>query len=194
MLARPVADVAAFLETARRVFPIEPPETRRHPDPTGETPHRIDGIHAFLDRFDGRLPARDDWRHFREWGLTRVGLGIESGAPEIRAKFSKHWDDNVLRTVATDLKAAGIGIGVAVLATTGGAADSSRHVEATAKLVAGLGLGRGDLVMLLDPREIAERDPAALSQAEFEAGRDALRTALGLNPAPPGSKSSLTAS
>ncbi len=178
VLLRPIEDVAAYLTTASRVFPIDPTGGHRHPDPTGESPHRLDGVHTFLDRFDAALPDAAGLLRLRKLGLTRVSLGIESGATEIRALSAKHWDEGVPRYFVSDLKAAGISVGLATLIGAGGADASAQHVAATAALLLGLGLGRGDLVMLLDARETAGMEPSAFSQAEYEAQRDELRSAL----------------
>jgi hypothetical protein len=181
VLRRPVGDVAAYLEAAARVFPVEPTDGRRHPDPTGETPHRLDGIHAFLDRFETPLPSPDDWRRFRALGLTRVILGVESGDPGVRALFAKSWADDALRATVSGLKAAAIGVGLAVLVGAGGVEGEASHLAATAALVNALDLGPGDLVSLLDAREVAGAEPLAftpLSDPAFDAQRDELKSRL----------------
>jgi hypothetical protein len=55
-----------------------------------------------------------------------------------------------------DLKAAGLGVGVAVLVGAGGLALADEHESATGTLLASIGLGPGDLVSLLDAREFRD--------------------------------------
>lgn len=187
VLRRPFGDLIAYLETAGRVFPIEAKGGRRHPDPTEETPHTLLGIHAFLDRFGPPLPSSDGWRRCRSLGLSRVCLGVESGAPSVRALYAKHWRDEAFRTLVSELKGAEIGVSLALLVGAGGLENEAVHVEETTALVNALELGPGDLVALLDAREVAgagrvERpEPLAftpLSDPRQALQRDELRTRL----------------
>ena len=116
VLRRPVDDVAAYLETSARIFPLK------------------GGIHTVLDRFEAPRPRADDWRRFASLGLRRVGLAVESGAPGVRALYGKTWADDDLRAVVADLKGAGLGVGVLTLVDAGGAEHATAHVEATAAL------------------------------------------------------------
>jgi len=161
VLRRPADDVAAYLEAAARVFPIEPNAGHRHPESSEATPHRFDGIHVFLDRFDPSLPTADDWRRFRALGLTRVCLGVESGDPAVRSLYLKSWTDDALRATVSALKGAGIGVGLALLVGAGGVENEAAHVDASAALLNALELGTGDVISLLDAREVAGIDQAA---------------------------------
>jgi hypothetical protein len=182
VLRRPVADVAAYLEAAASVFPIEPAEGPRHPDPSGDTPHRLGGVHAFLDRFTPPLPDRDAWRRLRALGLVGVSLGVESGDPAVRALYGKDWTGEALAALVADLKAAEIGVGVIALVGAGGADGSDRHLDATAELINTLELGPGDIVSLIDAVEISGPDPVGcpepLTGAALAAQRDALKARL----------------
>ncbi|MBV8677577.1 MAG: radical SAM protein [Planctomycetaceae bacterium] len=146
VLRRPSEEVLAYLETVARVFPIG-------------AASRLEGIHAFLDDFSAPRPDRETWRIFRGLHLSRVSLGVESGDPEVRAMYRKAWANEDLVAIVADLKAAGIGVGVLVLAGAGGAEHAESHLAATADLINALELGPGDLVSLLDAEEV--RDPHA---------------------------------
>ncbi len=146
VLRRPSGEVAAYLETVAHVFPIG-------------AASRLEGIHAFLDDPSALRPDRETWRIFRGLHLSRVSLGVESGDPEIRALYRKAWANEDLVATVADLKAAGIGVGVLVLADAGGAEHAESHLAATADLINALELGPGDLVSLLDAEEV--RDPYA---------------------------------
>jgi hypothetical protein len=182
VLRRPVGDVTAYLDAVGRVFPIDPTPGRRHPEPSEGSPHRLDGVHAFLDRFGPPLPSSDDWRRYRERGMTRVGLGIESGAAMVRELYGKSWPDEALRGVVSDHKAAGIGVSLALLVGAGGVENARAHVAATVDLVTSLDLGPGDLVSLLDAREVAgglePRSFTPLDDAGHAAQSDELRARL----------------
>lgn len=142
-LLRPEPDVAGYLETIRNVVST-----------AGSTP-APEGIHAFLDDAPSVGPSRSAWAEYAERGLRRVTLGLESGAREVRALYAKTWRDDDLRRLVADLKAAGIGLGVLTLVGGGGIEHAGPHVDATVALLTSLELSPGDIVSLLDAREVA---------------------------------------
>jgi hypothetical protein len=181
VLLRPLDDIVAYLESVARVFPIDSTPGHRHPDVSEDTPHRLDGVHAFLDRFTPPLPGADAWRRLRVLGLVRVSLGVESGDPRVRESRGVRWSNDELRTTVSDLKTAGVGVGVLILVGAGGVENAESHVEETARLVNSLEVGAGDLVTLLDAREFAWAEPstcAPLSGNEWVAQRDELKSRL----------------
>lgn len=183
VLRRPVADVAAYLETIAQVFPIEPEASRlRAQDRTDETA-RLDGVHAFLDNPALPRPALDDWKRFASLHLRRVSLGVESGDPIVRQLYRKDWENADLITLVTDLKRAGLAVTVVVLVDAGGQEHAEAHLAGTASLIEELELGAGDLVAMLDSAEV--RDPACtdpgftpLPRAHFSAQQARLKEAL----------------
>ena len=184
VLSRPPDDVAAYLGTVSRRFPVRPAAGPRRPDTSG-APHWLDGVHSFLDEFQSHLPDADVLTRWRALGLTRVTLGVESGDESVRSRFGKAWSNADLVATVANLKAAGIGVGLIVLAGAGGASTSAGHVAATTDLVLGLGLSAGDLVSLVDARELEDGTAgdrpsnAALAAEvdEFKAGLAPLRAA-----------------
>jgi len=184
VLRRPTADVAAYLETILRVFPVEPTARRRHPDPSEASAFRLDGIHAFLDQFVGPLPGPEDWTRFRSLGLVRVSLGIESGCSDVRSLYGKAWSDENLRETVESIKAAGIGVSPIVLIGAGGSEHSDRHVSSTAELINSLAIGPGDVVSLVDAGELRSTGPGGtstftpLAPEVLNAQRDALKSRL----------------
>ncbi len=178
VLLRPVGDVTAYLEILGRVFPIDAAGGPRPRSVSADAPPSLGGVHAFLDRFDARRHDRDALRSHRAGGLVRVSLGVESGAPEVRARYAKTWTDDALRAAVADLKAAGIGVGVIALVGAGGEGDAGRDPDATAALLKALELGPGDLVSLIDAEEIRGPDPAGLTAAARAERLDALKTRL----------------
>jgi len=159
VLHRPAQDVAAFLGTVGRTFPIEPKTRRGSPDRAEDDDDRprVDGIHVFLDDFALPRPDRSGWRELVDRGLVRVSLGVESGDPNVRTIYHKSWADDELRSTVADIKTAGLGVSVLTLVGAGGVERAKPHVELTARLIASLDLAPGDFVFLLDENEV--RDP-----------------------------------
>ena len=158
-LRRPLDEVAGYLDLASRTFPVEPGLGPRRPDTGEDVQPRLDGVHAFLDRFDPPLPDRKGWTELRSRGLTRVSLGIESGDPAVRARFGKSWTNEVLVSLVANLEAAAIGVTVILLVGAGGVEhDDDRQAEATADLLLTLPLGAGDLVSLLGASDLPGPD------------------------------------
>ncbi len=187
VLRHSAADLEAYLETISRVFPIEPTTRHRHPGPFEETRARLDGIHAFLDDFASPLPGLADWRRFQKLGLVRVSLGVESGCPEVRSLYGKHWANGDLIELAAVLKDAGIGVSPIVLIGAGGSENEKRHVSETLDLINALELGLGDVVALVDAAEVRASglgepiEPLAftpISVSHRDAQRDVLKTRL----------------
>ena len=154
VLRLPVGEIISSLETVLRIFRVEPSVRRRHPDPSGETPFRLDGIHTFLDDFGKPMPDPIDWERFRSLGLIRVSLGIESGSNDVRQFYGKSWSNAALLEWAKAVKNAGIGISPIVLVGAGGRENTDAHETATAELINSLPLGPGDVVSLIDAAEI----------------------------------------
>ena len=177
VLRRPTEDIAAYLSTVAEVFPIDPAPGHRRPNAAEDAPHRLDGVHAFLDDVSPPLPDRDGWRRLRALGLVRVGLGVGSGDPAVRAALGTTWTNDAMREAVCALKAAGVGVGVSLLVGAGGHEGSGRHVEGTAELVNALELGPGDLVALLDAREMGGPGEP-LTDPAWAAQRDALKAGL----------------
>jgi hypothetical protein len=156
-LRQPTETVAAYLETIAAFFPIDPKSARHRAGNAPDASPRLEGIDTFLDDFSAPRPDRAAWRRFRALHLRRVSLGVESGAPDVRALYRKDWKNDDLLAIVADLKDAGLGVGVLVLVDAGGIEHADRHLEATAELINALPLGPGDLVYLLDGNEV--RDP-----------------------------------
>ena len=154
LLLRPIDDIAAYLEAAGAVFPLDPGARRRRPRDLPDDAPSLDGLSAFLDRFDPRLPGPAGYRRLRDLGLIRVTIGVESGAPEVRALSGKDWGDDALRAAVSGLAGAGIEVNLALLVGAGGVEAADRHVAATADLVGSLDLAPGSLVYLIDAAEV----------------------------------------
>jgi len=146
VLRLPGPDVLAYLDVIARDL-----------KPAGEDGDGpwIEEVHAFLDDFERPVLDAPTLRAARDRRLSRIALGVESGAPELRRLYGKGWGDADLKSFAAHAKAAGVELSVLALVGAGGKARRSEHVERTRALIESLLLTRGDLVFLLDEREIA---------------------------------------
>ena len=117
----------------------------------------------------------------------RVSVGVESGCPEVRSLYGKHWVNGDLIELAAVLKDAGIGVSPIVLIGAGGSENEERHVSETLDLINALELGAGDVVSLVDAGEVRASglgepiEPLAftpLSVSHRDAQRDVLKTRL----------------
>jgi hypothetical protein len=154
LLRRPGAEVLELLDAVTRVFAIRPNTARPGTRDRDLDEASLAGFLAFLDRFEGPLPDRAAWSTLRARHLTRVVLGIESGACEIRELYGKTWTDEALSAAVADMKAAGIAMSVVLLVGAGGALHAERHEQASVRLLNALPLGPGDLVYLVDADEV----------------------------------------
>ncbi|WP_165228694.1 hypothetical protein [Aquisphaera insulae] len=172
--------VEAYLEAVADILPIG---TDGGPAARGGagTPPRLQGIHAFVDRFDAPRPSRDALRAFRGRHLTSLSLGIASGDPVVRERLGAAWTDEDLRSFVDDLRAAGIRLSVLTLADAGGSDRQQEHLARTTDLVRSLELGRSENVFILDSSDVMDLDERGASIGRGEgtpAARDRLRDAL----------------
>jgi hypothetical protein len=158
VLRGPVDDVAAYLDTIRQVFPIQPTASSREGDFAGmdSAAPRLEGIHAFLDNFTPPRPDRAAWCDFAARGLVRLSLGVESGDSAVRAFYGKNWVDTELRTCVSELKESGLAVSLMTLVGAGGIEQAEMHVRETAALIQTLDLRAGDHVFLLDENEVRD--------------------------------------
>jgi radical SAM superfamily enzyme YgiQ (UPF0313 family) len=105
------------------------------------------GIYSFVDSFHTEFEDLDVWRRYRELGLRRVYMGVESGNDELLATMGKPSTASSTREAAEILKASGIELGAIVITGLGGRAYAERHVSDTIKLLNSLMLDGNDLVL-----------------------------------------------
>ncbi|MEM0140606.1 MAG: radical SAM protein [Thermoplasmatales archaeon] len=111
-------------------------------------------VYAFTDAFTTMKNKKiGDFIRMRENGLTRVYIGIESGDQYVLKLLNKPMDISGARREIEDIKRAGIGVGVIVMSGAGGKALAREHVESTARFIATLPLGKGDVVYISPLRE-----------------------------------------
>ncbi len=166
VLRQPIDDVLGYFDAIGRALPLST---------------AIEHIHVFIDDFSDPVPGVELLEAARKRRLSHVALGIESGDPVVRGLYGKTWPDEAVRDFVSRAKASGVELSVLTLVGAGGAERGADHVAATARLIESLPLARGDLVFLLDDREIAGSTiPGAtpLDQAAWSAQLEQLRQAL----------------
>ena len=175
VVRQPADRLLDFLELAAQAG--GPPQTQGMSNCGASEAATWEAIHAFVDDFAPPRPTRETWLRARERRLMRVSLGVESGSPRIRSDYGKRWDDSDLAAMVDDLKSSGIGVSLLLLAGAGGAQNADEHRRETARLVQTLKLGKGDMVFVLDERELQQEVPeeSAVNQdPTWIAGRDQL--------------------
>jgi hypothetical protein len=181
VLRRPRDELTAYLDILGRMFPFESGRNGGSDGSEDESP-RLDGVHVFLDDFSAPRPDRGVLQACRERHLVHVSLGVESGDPSIREGYGKTWSDDELRAIVSDLKACDIRVSVLTLVGAGARGRFEEHTTRTAALLASLNLARGDVVFLLDEKELIDpgRELAEfqLAGAAWSEQQQALKQAL----------------
>jgi hypothetical protein len=182
VLRRPADEMIENLEILGRHFEIIPKQKGRAAPLVDDKAH-LEGVHTFLDDFSLPRPGPESLRAYRQRHLAHVGLGVESGDPEVRGTYGKRWSNDDLRDWVADLRSADIGFSILTLVGAGGKRWSEAHLSGSFELFSSLGLGRGDTIFLLDEREI--RDPAsaaeqveALSSSDWDRQLDRIKQGL----------------
>ncbi len=105
-------------------------------------------IYSFLDIFTGRRKTVEEYAQLRTRGLRRVYLGVETGDETLLRFLNKPQQPADAVDLVRTLKAAGLSVGVIVMAGVGGARFTDAHVTRTLELLNSLPLAEGDLVYL----------------------------------------------
>jgi radical SAM superfamily enzyme YgiQ (UPF0313 family) len=113
--------------------------------PNGGGPREM---YAFLDVFSGQHKTAQEFAELRAHGLRRVYVGVETGDDGLLAFLNKPQRGADALAVVQALKAAGLGVGVIVMAGVGGDRYGRSHVARTVELLNAMPLGAGDLIYL----------------------------------------------
>ncbi|HEY6103793.1 MAG TPA: radical SAM protein [bacterium] len=113
--------------------------------PNGGGPREM---YAFLDVFSGLRKTAQEFAELRTHGLRRVYLGVETGDDGLLAFLNKPQRSADALAVVQALKAAGLGVGVIVMAGVGGDRYDRSHVAQTLELLNAMPLAAGDLIYL----------------------------------------------
>lgn len=105
-------------------------------------------VSGFVDVFTGQRKSAEDWRALRDAGLKRVYVGLETGHDPLLAWVNKPGGREASRQFVSQLKEAGLEVGVIVMTGLGGLTYAAGHVADTSALLEQLPLSSGDLVYL----------------------------------------------
>ncbi|MDQ7820400.1 MAG: radical SAM protein [Armatimonadota bacterium] len=145
--------------------------------PTSDLAERLDLIRSrlsddgtrpvvsFLDIFTGRKKSAEDYGALRQLGLRRVYLGVETGDDDLLRLLNKPQQARDALDLVRTLKAAGLQVGVIVMAGVGGRRFADSHVDRTLQLLNALPLDEGDLIYLSAFVERPHSDYAAVARA-----------------------------
>jgi len=123
-----------------------------------ELPSRYaEGIHSFLTARTAARTDPDTFERLADRGLERVYVGVESGSDEVLDLLRKPQTRAEVTQGIERVSAAGIGVGVILLAGVGGRALADTHVETTADLVGSLPLAPADIVYV-SPLAVGDTD------------------------------------
>lgn len=105
-------------------------------------------LYAFLDIFGAEQKTDAQYAELRELGLRRVYIGLESGDEAVFALLNKPGSPAQCVETVRRIKAAGIRVGVILLAGAGGERLAAGHVARSLEALAAMGLDAGDLVYI----------------------------------------------
>lgn len=144
-------------------------------------------VYSFIDLYTGERKAPESWRRLAELGLHRVYIGMETGLDELLRFLNKPGSAAELVRFVSDLKAAGLAVGLIVMVGVGGREFRESHARTTLETIARMPLSQGDLIYLSPFIEqpgtayVQRRIDAALtpmSAPQIEAELDRLARAL----------------
>ncbi len=106
-------------------------------------------MYSFIDGFlTPRRLAAEDLGELRDLGLTKVYFGIESGNEDVLRILNKPMKTDEALSFISDVKRAGINVGLIFLAGAGGRRYWDQHVRDSARFVSRLELDRHDTVFI----------------------------------------------
>ena len=106
-------------------------------------------VYAFSDAFTTPLSkSESDYSQMHSAGLKRVYIGVESGSRRVLDILNKPMNLDMALAEMRQMKAAGIDLGVIIMAGAGGRALAEDHIRDTSDFVAELPLSRGDVVYI----------------------------------------------
>ncbi|WP_189004829.1 radical SAM protein [Deinococcus roseus] len=105
-------------------------------------------ISSFIDVFTGNKHTREEWKALKELGLQRVFIGMESGLDEVLSFINKPGSQQDLQEFVSDLKAAGLQVGLILMVGVGGQEFREPHAQASLDALEQMPLDREDLIYL----------------------------------------------
>lgn len=119
--------------------------------------YTLKGIYAFLDIFGADRKTLADYQELKEYGVKRIYIGLETGDDELFMHLNKPGAPEACVEAVRTIKAAGINVGVILLAGAGGQQFAQQHVDHSLQRISEMPLGQGDLVYI-SPLVVAGND------------------------------------
>jgi radical SAM superfamily enzyme YgiQ (UPF0313 family) len=108
--------------------------------------HAAMGLYSFLDIFGAKRKQQADYRELHDYGLRRIYIGLETGDRELFAMLNKPGSPQGCIEAVHTIKAAGIAVGVIILAGVGGDRYAEQHLNASIDVINAMDLDAGDVV------------------------------------------------
>lgn len=105
-------------------------------------------LYAFLDIFGAGRKTPAEYAELRDYGVRRVYIGLESGDEAVYRLLNKPGSPQQGVEIVAQIKAAGINVGIILLAGAGGADLAHRHVARSLAALAAMNLDERDLVYI----------------------------------------------
>lgn len=146
----PQPQLRDLLRIARAEFPVLPARLtgarrqrwlQRHPE-------HVTGIYSFIDVVSGLRKTPDDWAELAKLGLRRVYLGAETGSADLLRWLNKPGSPEGMLALIAQLQAAGIGVGLIVMAGVGGERFADSHLHGTVDLLRQVRWGEPDILYI----------------------------------------------
>jgi hypothetical protein len=135
------------------------------------SPTRFRGIATFLDAFTGARIGRREFTRLRQLNLRQVFIGMETGDARLLEWLRKPATGREIRQTVRAARASDLHVGVMVLLGAGGERFFDQHVRHSVELIAGMRLGRGDVVYL---SPLVTAPDAEYARLAADAGMDPL--------------------
>lgn len=154
----PQRRLVELLKVVHEEFPIETPQA--------DADYTLKGIYSFLDIFGAEKKTLENYRELRELGLKRIYIGLETGDNELFKLLNKPGSPEECVEAVRTIKAAGINIGIIILAGAGGDRFYHQHVHQSLQAIGAMGLGIGDLVYI-SPLMLSGQDAYSCSMRDL---------------------------
>jgi hypothetical protein len=150
----PQARLLDLLQIIHEEFPIDVSRRGYGGD------YALQGIYSFLDIFGAEKKTRQQYEELRDYGVRRIYIGLETGDDALFALLNKPGSPHECVEAVETIKAAGIDVGVIILAGAGGDRYYQQHVRNSIAAITHMPLDSGDIVYL-SPLVVREEDAYA---------------------------------
>ncbi len=108
--------------------------------------YTLKGIYSFLDIFGAERKTLAHYRELREHGVSRIYIGLETGDDEVFGLLNKPGSPRECIEAVRIIKAAGIDVGIILLAGAGGDRLSQQHLAGSLRAIEEMQPGPGDII------------------------------------------------